>query len=150
VSGDPNAMHTRRWWLARAPAMYAAAANSSTATGQHSCACMQLQTPAMVMVIVIPYYMMWCLSLPLLVFLFSEQCRPEPLTLVAFLYLDRHSMARQTPLLTVLHPFVHCIIIHPPLHPPSLWLLFFLLAHEYYRNPSCASIYIIDLLLYPA
>lgn len=44
-------MHTRRWWLARAPAMYAAAANSSTATGQHSCACMQLQTPAMVMVI---------------------------------------------------------------------------------------------------
>jgi hypothetical protein len=30
----------------------------------------------------------------------SEQCRPEPLTLAAFLYLDRHSMARQTQLLT--------------------------------------------------
>jgi hypothetical protein len=36
---------------------------------------------------------------------FSEQWRPEALTLAAFLYLDRHSMARQTPLLTVLHPF---------------------------------------------
>jgi hypothetical protein len=47
-----------------------------------------------------------------LVFLFSEQCRSEPLTLAAFLYLDRHSMARQTPLLTVLHPiFVHASIV---------------------------------------
>lgn len=82
----------------------------------------------------------------------SQQCLPEPLTLAAFLYLDRHSIARQTPLLTVLHPillFVHassfghssghdyCCFV--PTHasiPLHLYrtLLFFLLSRAYHDH----------------
>lgn len=62
---------------------------------------------------------------------FALQSRPGPRALAAFLYLDRHSMARQTPLLLRLPTMAIAMAI-----PPTTFLSFFL---PFLSLPRCAA-----------